>query len=280
MLNKTLKSFAIATVMAAALAFSSAPRAHAEDAAATAAPAAAATAATPVLTQAQVENIVHDYLMNHADVILDAVEKYQNTSMQKRQEEALAQNHDELFNNEKSPTMGNPKGDVTLIEFFDYNCHFCKQIFPQVKELLKDDKNLKVIFKDFPILGPTSETAAKWALAAQKQGKYFEYHVAVMDHNGPLTDDFIQSTAKSIGLDMDKAKKDAESTDVMIQIERNRALASQMNFNGTPSFIVNDDAFSGTPDGGLKQAIANARQHLQEKAQPDSTSAPDAGDKK
>lgn len=269
MLRTSLKTIAIGAGLAAALLFT-APAAQAADA-----PAPAAT-----LTKTQVETIVHDYLMNHADVILDAVEKYQNTSMQKRQDEALAQNHDELFNNQSSPSIGNPKGNVTMIEFFDYNCHFCKGVFSQVKDLAKTDKNLKIVFKDFPILGPTSETAAKWALAAQKQGKYFEFHTAMMQHNGPLTDDVIQNAAKSVGLDMAKAKKDADSTEVMIQIERNRALASQMNFNGTPSFIVNSDAFSGVPDGGLKQAVDNARNHLKDKVEPDTTSAPAADGQK
>ncbi|MBI1214513.1 MAG: thioredoxin domain-containing protein [Alphaproteobacteria bacterium] len=253
---KSIKMAATGLLMAAVLAFSAAPRAIAAEAASSA----------PVLTKEQVETIVHDYIMNHADVVLDAVEKYQTTSMQKRQDDAMKMNHDELFNNEKSPFIGNPKGDVTVIEFFDYNCHFCKGIFPKVQKIVKDDKDVKIIFKDFPILGPTSEVAAKWALAAQKQDKYFAFHTALMSHNGPLDDDFIEKTAKDVGMDIDKAKKDIDGTDIMIQIERNRTLANQMNFNGTPSFIVNDQAFSGTPDGGLEQAIDNARDKLKEKA--------------
>jgi protein-disulfide isomerase len=193
-------------------------------------------------------------------VILKAVDDFQKKDMQKRQDDALKMNHEELFNNEKSPFIGNPHGDVTMIEFFDYNCHYCKQIFPELKSLSESDKNLKIIFKDFPILGPTSETSAKWALAAQMQGKYFPFHQKLMEHKGPFNDDDIEAIAKGIGLDIAKAKHDVEGTDVLLQIERNRTLASQMNFNGTPSFVINDEAFSGIPDQkDLQKKIAEAR---------------------
>jgi protein-disulfide isomerase len=270
MLKSFFKSRAVGAaglMVAAVLCFSAAPQAQAADAAA---PVAAAG-----MTQDQLDTMMHDYIMNHADVILDSVEKYQNTSMQKRQDEALAQHHEELFNNSQSPQIGNPKGDVTIVEFFDYNCHFCKQAFPTLQKMIKSDKNLHVIFKDFPILAPSSETGAKWALAAQKQGKYFEYHTALMDHNGSLSDDVFESVAKQVGLDVAKAKQDIQGTDIMIQIEKNRALASQMNFTGTPSFIVNSDAYIGMPEGGLEQAVAMARKHAKDaKDAPEETKNP------
>jgi protein-disulfide isomerase len=213
------------------------------------------------LSKEQVEAIVHDYLVNHADVILKSVDDYQRKDIAQRQEKAVKQNHEELFNNEKSPFIGNPDGDVTLIEFFDYNCHYCKQIFPELKAIADKDKNVKIIFKDFPILGPTSETSAKWALAAQAQGKYFPFHQKLMEHKGPFTDYDIEALAKDIGMDLAKAKKDAEGTDVLLQIERNRTLATQMNFNGTPSFVIDQEAFSGVPDkADLEKKITEARE--------------------
>ena len=124
----------------------------------------------------QVEKIIHDYIVKHPDLIMKSVDDFQRASMEQKQQGAIKQNRAALFDDDKSPFMGNPAGDVTIIEFFDYNCHYCKQVFPEIKSLTETDKNLKVIFKDFPILGPTSEVAAKWALAAQAQGKYFPFH--------------------------------------------------------------------------------------------------------
>jgi protein-disulfide isomerase len=217
-------------------------------------------AAAEDFTKAQVEQMIHDYIIAHPDVVLKAVDDFQKKDMEEHQQEALKLNHEELFNNEKSPYIGNPDGDVTMIEFFDYNCHYCKQIFPELKDLADHDKHLKIIFKDFPILGPTSETSAKWALAAQRQGKYFAFHQKMMEHKGPFSDDDIENVAKAIGLDLGKAKADIEGTEVLIQLERNRELASQMNFNGTPSFVINDEAFSGVPDKKeLQEKIDAAR---------------------
>ena len=254
-----------------------------------------ASSAADALTKDQVEAIVHDYLVNHGDVILKSVDDYQRKDQEKRQTDALKLNHEELFNNEKSPFIGNPNGDVTMIEFFDYNCHYCKQIFPELKSLSESDKHLKIIFKDFPILGPTSETSAKWALAAQIQGKYFPFHQKLMEHKGPFTDDDVEAIAKNIGMDLAKAKHDVEGTEVLLQIERNRSLASQMNFNGTPSFVINNEAFSGVPDQKeLSKKIAEARDKKDGKAseksddkaddltsdKPDDKADDKAGDKK
>jgi protein-disulfide isomerase len=212
------------------------------------------------LSKEQIEEIVHDYIVNHADVILKSVDDFQRKDMEKRQSDALKMNHEELFNNEKSPFIGNPDGDVTLIEFFDYNCHYCKQIFPELRALSEKDKKLKIIFKDLPILGPTSESSARWALAAQIQGKYFPFHQKLMEHKGPFADGDLEGIAKNIGLDLAKAKKDVEGTEVLLQIERNRSLAGHMNFNGTPSFVVNEQAFSGVPNQEeLTKKIAEAR---------------------
>ena len=217
-----------------------------------------ASFAADALTKEQVETIVHDYLMAHGDVILNSVESYQKKDLNDRQAQALKVNHDELFNNEKSPFIGNPKGDVTLIEFFDYNCHYCKDVFPTLKSLSDSDKNLKIIFKDFPILAPSSETAAKWALAAQRQDKYFEFHQKMMEHKGPITDEDIEKVAKAVNLDLSAARSYVDSTDAMMQLERNRALASQMSFNGTPSFVIGRGLSSGASDITTLKALVSA----------------------
>ncbi|MDE1151854.1 MAG: DsbA family protein [Micavibrio sp.] len=265
MFQFSIKKFALPAIIIAGLLATAAP-VHAAD--------------TSNLSKDQIEQIVHDYLMAHGDVILNSVDTYQKKDVNDRQAAALKVNHDELFNNEKSPFIGNPKGDVTMIEFFDYNCHYCKDVFPTLKSLTENDKNLKIIFKDFPILAPSSETAAKWALAAQRQNKYFEFHQKMMEHKGPITDEDIEKVAKSVDLDLSAARTYVDSTDAMMQLERNRALAQQMAFNGTPSFVINDTAFSGVPDKeDLKTKIAEARKN--DAAKTDDKAADDkpAGDK-
>lgn len=218
-------------------------------------------------TKAQINELIHDYIMNNPQVILDAVDAYQKKNIADRQAEALERNHDELFRDENSPVLGNPKGDITVIEFFDYNCHYCKDVYTMLVKLTEEDKNLKVIFKDFPILGPTSQTSAKWALAAHRQKKYFDFHKAMMDHRGPLKNEDIEKAAEKIGLDMAAARSYVDGTSAMMQLERNRTLAAQMSFNGTPSFVINDESFSGVPDiDEMRSKIAAKRKQIAEKA--------------
>jgi len=227
-------------------------------------------------TKDDINKMIRDYIMENPQLILEAVNSYQTKEMASKQEEALQRNHDELFKNEKSPFIGNKTGDVTIVEFFDYNCHYCKDIFFTLRDITKEDPGVKVIFKDFPILGPTSETSAKWALAAQRQDKYFEFHEKMMSHKGALKNEDIEAAAKDIGMDLGAARSYIDGTEVMMQIERNRTLASQMNFNGTPSFILNDETFSGVPDKqSLVQRIADKRKAMKEK-----TDAPKEEEKK
>lgn len=229
----------------------------------TAAVAFAAPAAQAELTRDEVKVMIKDYIMENPQLILDSVNEFQRRSQTERQTQALAANKDELFNNEKSPVLGNPKGDVTIVEFFDYNCHYCKEVFTTLYELTQEDKNLRVVFKDYPILGPVSELAAKWALAAQQQDKYFEFHKKLMEHKGPLKNEDIDAAARDIGLDVDRGRMFVDGTDSLLQIERNRGLAAQMSFNGTPSFVVNDEAFSGVPTkDDLKKKVADKRSAL------------------
>jgi protein-disulfide isomerase len=208
----------------------------------------------------EVEQMMHDYIVKHPDLIMKSVDDFNYAESQKRFKTGLAENRDQLFKDATSPFMGNAKGDVTIIEFFDYNCGYCKKVFPEIRALLEDDKNLKVIFREVPILGPTSETAARWALAAQMQDKYFSFHRAAMEVKGKLTDAAIEEAAKSAGMDVAKAKTDAESETVTEQIKKNRELFSKIGFTGTPAFVVNDVALGGVGKVSLKQLVDEARQ--------------------
>lgn len=221
---------------------------------------AAAASSSSVLTRDDVENIVRDFINNNPQLILSSVDNYQQRTMQEQQTAAVQMNKDRLFRNERSPFIGNEKGDVVMVEFFDYNCGYCKKALPGIEELVKQDSNLKIVFKDFPILGPSSELAAKWALAAQRQNKYFEYHTAVMKHQGQLNADVLTRIATEVGLDLDRAKKDAESTEVLVQIEQNRSLAGQLSINGTPAFVIGEEIVPGAlPADELKVKIQQTR---------------------
>ena len=212
------------------------------------------------LTKAQVEQVVHDYIMNNPKLIMDSVDDYQKKAMQARSSEGLKKNKESLTKDTSSPEAGNPKGDVTVVEFFDYNCHFCKGAFPAVQSLLEKDKNVRIVFKEFPILGPTSETAAKWALAADKQKKYFEFHTAMMNNKEPISDDLLAKVAKGVGMDVDKAKADVASPEVVQQIAKNRALAGELDINGTPAFVIGDDISRGAiPEEEMALKISQVR---------------------
>lgn len=197
------------------------------------------------MTKADVEKMMHDYILENPQLILESVSNFQKKSMEERRSGAMTKHRDELQKDDGSPIAGNLNGDVTIIEFMDYNCHFCKDAFVTVDALIKADKNVRVVFKDYPILGPSSETAAKWALAAQKQKKYYEFHKALMQNKQPIDDDLLAKIAQDVGLDVEEAKKDAASGAVTMQIEKNRTLGGNIDVNGTPAFIIGDEVISG-----------------------------------
>ncbi|MBT4739734.1 MAG: DsbA family protein [Rhodospirillaceae bacterium] len=145
-----------------------------------------------------------------------------------------------------TPVMGNPDGNVTVIEFFDYQCPFCKAAEPRLKELVKSDGNIKFVIKDFPILSPVSIVASKAALAADMQGKHAEFHNALMGHRGPLEDEArVFKIAANVGLDIDRLKQDMNSTAVTDQLFENFNLARKMRINVVPGYIVDGKVLSG-----------------------------------
>jgi len=229
-----LSALSLATVMCIGFAsVQAADTAPASDQAASAQKSVKAAA----LTKDEINTMIHDYIMNNPQVLMQSVEEYQKKSVEDRAAQASK--------DVNSPEAGNPKGDVTVVEFFDYNCHYCKGAFPAVQSLIEKDKKVRVVFKEFPILGPTSGTAAKWALAAQKQKKYFEFHAAMMNNKEPISDELLARVAKNVGMDVDKAKEYVASPDAMIEITKNRKLAEQLDLNGTPAFIIGGNISRG-----------------------------------
>ncbi|TNE27543.1 MAG: DsbA family protein, partial [Alphaproteobacteria bacterium] len=213
-----------------------------------------------VMDRAAVEAIVLDVIKDNPQVILETVNAYLQKQQGERQQVALEEHASRLFKD--SPVAGNPDGDITVVEFFDYRCGYCKRAWETVDRLMKEDKNLRVVFKDFPILGPESETAARWALAAEKQGKYLEFHHALMTHRGAFDADTLSALAEKTGLNAGRMRQDAQSADVSKAIQMNRALANDLGITGTPGFIVEDQLISGAvPYEAMVEAIAQKRKN-------------------
>lgn len=229
--------------------------------------------ALPVSAQAQsftdeqkkeIEEIVKKAIMDNPQSILDSVEKHQIAKQEQELEkirEQIAVFQDSLGETYAPYTVGNPKGDVTVVEFFDYNCGYCKKAFEEVNKLIGEDKNVRVVFFEMPILGEQSSEAAKWSMAAAKQGKYFDFHRALMEFTGPKTEENLTELAKKSGVDADKAKKEKESPEIAKQIEANIAKAQELGFSGTPGFLIGKRPVFGYMElEAMKTAINTERE--------------------
>jgi protein-disulfide isomerase len=229
-----------------------------------AAPALAADPFTPE-QKAQAEQVIHDYLLQHPEVIIQSLRAEQ--LRQKEQAEvdahdAIVERRDDLLQDPTSPVGGNPKGDVTLIEFFDYRCPYCKQVEPSIDALLKEDPRLRIVYKEFPVLGPASITASRMALAARKQGKYEQFRRAMMAVRGQIDDALVMRIAQSAGLDMARAKVDMQAPEIEQILKNNLDLAVALGIQGTPAFVVGDTMAPGAADvDALRKLIADARKH-------------------
>ncbi|HET6222899.1 MAG TPA: DsbA family protein [Dongiaceae bacterium] len=214
--------------------------------------------------QGKIEQIIHDYLLAHPEVIIEAVSKYQAQQEQAAaaaQARALVDRREELIHAPDAPVLGNPSGDVTIVEFFDYQCPYCKSTARSVLETVSADGNVRLVFKEFPILGPVSDYAAKAALAAQRQGKYPELHMALMAFKGKLTEEDVMRLATDLGLDAIRLAEDMEAPEIAASLARNHELAGALGVRGTPAFVIGDQLVPGaiTVDE-MRQRIAAARQ--------------------
>jgi len=206
---------------------------------------------------------IERYLRTHPEVIeqsLQALETKREIEERARQKVALANRQKELLHDPSSPVSGNPGGQVTLIEFFDYRCGFCKRAAGAVTQLQKEDPTLRVVYKDFPILGEQSELAAKAALSANAQGKHQAFHEALLATKTEMTRDELLRVAGDAGLDTKRLETDMANPEWQAVIDRNRALARELGISGTPGFIVGTELVPGALDvKGLKELIARAK---------------------
>lgn len=201
---------------------------------------------TPSQTSA-IQQIVHDYLVKNPDVLVEASQALQEREMAKAQQSALSsitQNKDKLFNDPNSPVMGNAKGNVTIVEFLDYQCGHCKNMSTVIAKAIKQNSNLRVVIKELPIFGAVSEFAAKAALASVKQGKFDAFHAALLSQTSPLSKQTVLNLAKSLGIDINKLQKDINNPEIAQQIKGNFQLAQNIRLMGTPAFVLGNSDLS------------------------------------
>ena len=209
------------------------------------------------------DQAIEQYLRTHPEVIeqsLQALETKRDAEEKTRQQAALATKQNELLNDPASPVSGNPSGDVTLVEFFDYRCGYCKRVAGAVTQLQQENARVRVVYKDLPILGEASEQAAKAALASKAQGKHQAFHEALLASKNDMTKDEILKIAGEVGLDAKRLERDMANPEWQTVIDRNRALAKDLGISGTPGFVVGTELVPGALDvKGLKELIARAQ---------------------
>lgn len=217
----------------------------------------------PPEQRAAIETIIHDYLLKNPDVMIEALrgaEDKLNHEADARATKVLSDRSTEIFDDPGTPVGGDPQGDVTIVEFFDYRCPYCKQVLPALQTLLREDHKLRFVYKEMPVLGPASVVAAHAALAAQRQGKYEAFHAAMMATKGQITEDTVYKVASSVGLDVDRLKQDMTAPEIERELKANLALADALNIHGTPGFIVGKKIVPGAVDlDALKDMVAEAR---------------------
>jgi len=228
-----------------------------------AAPAMAASGADRAGDRAALGRTIRDYLIANPEVLVEAMqelERKQDSQRDATAQKGIKQYQGELLRDPDAPVDGNPAGDVTIVEFNDYQCPYCKRAHVAVKAVMASDSKVKVVYKDLPILGEPSKIAAHAALAAVKQGKHKVFHYALMEHNGRIDSDKIFEIAGSVGLDVAQLKKDMDDPKIKQLIERNMALASALGVRGTPAFVIGNQFAPGAVDADtLRQMIAEAR---------------------
>lgn len=213
--------------------------------------------------QDELGGLIRNYLVKNPEVLLEAMHELELRDKARGADnfdKALAENYDAIYKDPDSYVGGNPNGDITIVEFFDYQCGYCKRSFAPLINGIKEDGNIRLILKEFPILGPTSVTAARAAMAASRQGKYFDMHKALYEHKGSLTDAGIIKIASEIGLDVKKLAADMKSPEIGEIIKREYELASSLGVEGTPAFIINETFYPGAMDAErMAQIIKDIR---------------------
>lgn len=215
------------------------------------------------ISDERIKALVAEALRENPELILEALQ-----ALEQRQADAqaaaaasvLTDEHALLERDPNAPVLGNPDGDVTVVEFFDYNCPYCKRAMPEVDALLAEDGNIRLVLREWPILSEGSAFAARAALASRKQGQYAEMHNALMGMRGKVEAETVLRIAGEVGLDVEKLKADMQSPEVEKHIATSMRLAEALGFNGTPSFVVGEQLIPGFVEKAqLVETVAAAR---------------------
>ena len=217
--------------------------------------------------KSDIERVVHDYLIAHPEVIQDAMaelERRQTAAEAEKHKVAVKEQAEKLFSSPNQVTLGNPNGNVTFVEFFDYNCGYCKRAMDDMLTLMKDDPKLKVVLKEFPVLGPGSLEAARVAVAVRMQDKsgkkYLEFHTKLLGGRGAADEAHALAVAKDIGMNMTQLQKDMKGPEVKATLDEDFKLAEALGLNGTPSYVIGSEVVVGAIGlPGLQAKVNTAR---------------------
>jgi protein-disulfide isomerase len=231
------------------------------------APAVASAQSFSDAQRSEIQKIMKDYLLSHPEVLEEVsaeLTKRQAAAEAEKHASAVSANANVIFNSPRGVTVGNKDGDVTFVEFFDYNCGYCKRAMTDMLDMMKADPKLKVVLKEFPVLGPGSVEAAQVAVAVRMQDptgkKYLDFHQKLLGGRGQADKARAMAAAKEAGLDMAKLEKDFSSPEVRATIEENFKLAESMGMNGTPSYVIGKQVVIGAVGiDALKEKVSNAR---------------------
>ncbi|WP_108815714.1 DsbA family protein [Loktanella sp. Alg231-35] len=216
------------------------------------------------LTEEQIKQLALEAILENPQVIMEAVailEQRRNAAQAAAQADVLQEQRALLENDPNAPVIGNPDAEAVIVEFFDYNCPYCKRAAADVKALLAQDGDIKVVYREWPILGEGSVFASRAALAARAQGKYEELHWALMELRGRATEASVLAAAREVGIDTDQLVVDMEAPDVAAHIETTQALAQGLGFTGTPAYVIGNALVPGAvPLADLQGYVADARQ--------------------
>lgn len=215
------------------------------------------------LTDARVKELVYQAIRENPEIVMEAVAILQSRQAKEDASNAanvLSSQRQLLERDPNAPVLGNPDGDVTVVEFFDYNCPYCKRAAPEVQALIAADPNVRLVYREWPILGEGSVYATRASLAARNQGKYAEFHDAMMALKGRAGEQSVLRVAKNIGLDIEKLKVDMQSDAVAEHIATSMRLTEAMGVTGTPAFVIGDALVPGFIDvAQLKKLVSDAR---------------------
>ncbi|WP_093425058.1 DsbA family protein [Tranquillimonas alkanivorans] len=226
------------------------------------------TAAADVLDEGRVRELVLETIRENPEIVLEAVtllEQRKIDAQAATQADVLTRERELLERDPNAPVLGNPDGDVTVVEFFDYNCPYCRRVKPEVQALIASDPDIRLVYREWPILGKGSEFAARAALAAREQGKYEAFHWALMALEARADEASVMQVAQNLGLDTQRLRKDMAAPEIDEHIATSMRLTRELGFNGTPSFVIGDALVPGLVDlDRLQSLVTEARNEERE----------------